>query len=57
MLKNSGMKRKDIAAALGVSEKTIERLISVSKLKGKGPKSASEADNGEESLAEEESKQ
>ena len=29
------MKRKEIANALGVSEKTIERLIPVSKIKGK----------------------
>lgn len=33
LLVNSGFTRKEIAKALGVSEKTIERLISVSKIK------------------------
>jgi DNA-binding transcriptional regulator LsrR (DeoR family) len=36
MLAQSGMKRKEIADALGVSEKTIGRLIPVSRIKGKG---------------------
>ncbi len=58
LLKNSGMKRKDIAEALGVSEKTIERLISVSKLKGsKGQKEINEAESEEEPPTQEESKQ
>lgn len=34
LLVKSGLKRKEIAEALGVSEKTIERLIPVSKIKG-----------------------
>jgi len=34
LLVRSGMKRKEIAEALGVSEKTIERLVPVSKIKG-----------------------
>ena len=39
LLVKSGLTRKEIAEALGVSEKTIERLIPVSKLKGtKGKK-------------------
>ncbi|MGD6810110.1 MAG: helix-turn-helix domain-containing protein [Candidatus Bathyarchaeia archaeon] len=35
LLVQSGMKRSEIAQSLGVSEKTIERLIPVSKIKGK----------------------
>jgi hypothetical protein len=35
LLAQSGMKRAEIAVALGVSEKTIERLIPISKIKGK----------------------
>jgi hypothetical protein len=35
LLAQSGMKRTDIAVALGVSEKTIERLIPISKIKAK----------------------
>ncbi|MGA2768886.1 MAG: helix-turn-helix domain-containing protein [Candidatus Bathyarchaeia archaeon] len=34
LLVRSGLTRKEIAEALEVSEKTIERLISVSKIKG-----------------------
>jgi transposase len=34
LLVRSGLKRKEIAEALGVSEKTIERLVPVSKIKG-----------------------
>ena len=34
LLVKSGLTRKEIAKALGVSEKTIERLIPVSKIKG-----------------------
>jgi transposase len=34
LLVKSGLTRKEIAEALGVSEKTIERLIPVSKIKG-----------------------
>jgi transposase len=34
LLVRSGLKRKEIAEALGVSEKTIGRLIPVSKIKG-----------------------
>lgn len=34
LLVKSGLTRREIAEALGVSEKTIERLIPVSKLKG-----------------------
>jgi transposase len=34
LLAKSGLTRKEIAKALGVSEKTIERLIPVSKIKG-----------------------
>jgi transposase len=33
LLARSGLPRKEIAEALGVSEKTIERLIPVSKIK------------------------
>jgi len=33
LLVRSGLSRKEIAEALGVSEKTIERLIPVSKIK------------------------
>lgn len=35
LLAQAGLKRKEIADALGVSEKTIERLIPISKIKGK----------------------
>jgi DNA-binding transcriptional regulator LsrR (DeoR family) len=35
LMAQSGMKRKEIADAMGVSEKTIERLIPISKIKGK----------------------
>jgi hypothetical protein len=35
LLTKSGLKRKEIAETLSVSEKTIERLIPVSKIKGK----------------------
>ena len=35
LLAKSGLTRKEIADVLGVSEKTIERLIHVSKIKGK----------------------
>ncbi|MCJ7632943.1 hypothetical protein MUP77_11200 [Candidatus Bathyarchaeota archaeon] len=35
LLANSGLMRKDIAEAMGVSEKTIERLIPVSKIRGR----------------------
>jgi transposase len=39
LLARSGLSRKEIAGALGVSEKTIERLIPVSKIKrAKGKK-------------------
>jgi plasmid maintenance system antidote protein VapI len=39
LLAKSGLSRKEIAEALGVSEKTIERLIPVSKIKkAKGKK-------------------
>jgi len=39
LLVRSGLSRKEIAEALGVSEKTIERLIPVSKIKrAKGKK-------------------
>ena len=34
LLAKSGLTRKEIAKALGVSEKTIQRLIPVSKIKG-----------------------
>jgi transposase len=34
LLVKSGLTRKEIAEALGVSEKTIQRLIPVSKIKG-----------------------
>jgi len=34
LLARSGLSRREIAEALGVSEKTIERLIPVSKIKG-----------------------
>ena len=34
LLAKSGLTRKEIAEALGVSEKTIERLIPVSKIRG-----------------------
>jgi DNA-binding transcriptional regulator LsrR (DeoR family) len=43
LLYNSGLKKKDIAEALNVSEDTIERTIHVSKLKiTKSKKSQSE---------------
>jgi DNA-binding NarL/FixJ family response regulator len=35
LLAQSGLTRTEIASALGVSEKTIGRLIPVSKIKGK----------------------
>jgi transposase len=39
LLANSGLTRKDIAQILGVSEKTIERLVSISKIRrAKGKK-------------------
>ena len=38
LLAQAGLKRKEIAEALGVSEKTIERLIPISKIKGKKSK-------------------
>ncbi|GEM_PF-2694763 len=34
LLKQAGFKRKEIADALGVSEKTIQRLVPVSKING-----------------------
>lgn len=40
LLAKSGLTRKAIAEALGVSEKTIERLIPVSKIKGSKAKKA-----------------
>jgi len=53
LLVKSGLTRKEIAAVMGVSEKTIERLIPVSKIKGKKTKKAEleteqlvEAENG-----------
>jgi transposase len=50
LLANSGVKKKDIAIALGVSEDTIERLIKISKLKPvKGKRNQSEATIEQES--------
>lgn len=66
-LVRSGLSRKEIAEVLGVSEKTIQRLIPVSKIKrGKGKKTEpepeqqietemgqNEQDNGEQNVKEE----
>ncbi len=50
LLAQSGLTRPEIANALGVSEKTIERLIPISKIKGaKSRKSQLNAVNVKES--------